>query len=263
MGTPTVGEHGLEPLRRARRAAEECELPLMVHIAFGPPEIGEVLELMRPGDVLTHCFTGLTMKLVDDDGRLYDHAQRAWDSGVIMDVGHGTGSFSFDTAEAVMSTGRRPEVISTDLHQLSVNGPAYDLPTCMSKLLHLGMPLRDVVRAASSRPAEILGIEREVGTLTPGSQADIAVFRLLPGRFPLYDIAGTMREADELLVNTLTVVGGTVLDPLPADPHAPWTADPIWPEAQKPFTELQSMYRDRGHTPAAMRAAAEAGGNDP
>jgi dihydroorotase len=257
MGTPTVGENGLEPLRRARRAAEECELPLMVHVAFGPPQIDEVLELMRPGDVLTHCFTGLTMKLVDDDGRLYDHAQRAWDSGVIMDVGHGTGSFSFETAEAVMSTGRRPEVISTDLHQLSVNGPAYDLPTCMSKLLHLGMPLRDVVRAASSRPAEILGLAPEVGTLAPGSQADIAVFRLLPGRFPLYDIAGTMREADELLVNTLTVMGGTVVDPLPAEPPAPWTADPIWPEAQKPFTELQSMYRDRGHTPAAMRAAAE------
>ena len=215
---------------------------------------------MRPGDILTHCFTGLTMKLVDDEGRLHDHAKRAWDAGVIMDVGHGTGSFSFQTAEAVLSTGRRPDVISTDLHQLSVNGPAYDLPTCMSKFLHLGIPLRDVVRAASSRPAEILGIEREVGTLRPGSQADIAVFRLLRGRFPLYDIAGEMREAEELLVNTVTVVGGTVVDPLPPDPPAPWTEHPIWPEAQKPFTELQSMYRDRGHTPAAMRAAAEASG---
>ena len=72
MGTPTVGDNGLEPLRLARRAADECELPLMVHIAFGPPEIEDVLELMRPGDILTHCFTGLTMKIVDDDGRLRD-----------------------------------------------------------------------------------------------------------------------------------------------------------------------------------------------
>ena len=70
MGTPTVGDNGLEPLRLARRAAEECELPLMVHIAFGPPEIEDVLALMRPGDILTHCFTGLSMKIVDDDGRL-------------------------------------------------------------------------------------------------------------------------------------------------------------------------------------------------
>jgi dihydroorotase len=257
IGTPTVGENGLEPLRRARRAAEECELPLMVHVAFGPPEIEDVLALMRPGDILTHCFTGLTMRIVDDDGGLYEFAKRAWDSGVIMDIGHGTGSFSFQTAEAVMSAGRCPDVISTDLHQLSVNGPAYDLPTCMSKFLHLGMSLRDVVRAATSRPAEILGMERQVGTLLPGSLADIALFRLLRGRFPLYDISGAMREAHGLLATTLTIVGGRSLDPLPAEPPAPWAEDPVWPEAQQPFTERQKLLRDLGHTPAAMRVAAE------
>ena len=111
MGTPTVGDNGLEPLRLARRAADKCELPLMVHIAFGPPGIDEVVALMRPGDILTHCFTGLTMKIVDDEGRLYDVARRAWDAGVVMDIGHGTGSFSYETAEALMSAGRRPDVI--------------------------------------------------------------------------------------------------------------------------------------------------------
>jgi dihydroorotase len=257
MGSPTVGEHGLEPLRRARRAAEECQLPMMVHIAFGPPEIGEVLELMRPGDILTHCFTGLTMKLVDDAGQMLDAAKRAWDSGVIMDIGHGTGSFSYDTAEALMSVGRRPEVISTDLHQLSINGPAYDLPTVMSKFLQLGMSLEDVVRATTSRPAEILGLERGVGTLQPGSPADIALFRLLQGNFPLYDIWGAMREGNRLLVNTRTIIGGRTLEPLPAEPSAPWARHPFWPEAQKPFTEKQQGLRDRGHTPEAMRAAAE------
>ncbi len=258
MGTPTVGENGLEPLRLARRAAEECELPLMVHVAFGPPAIEDVLSLMRPGDILTHCFTGLSMKIVDDDGSLYEVARRAWDSGVVMDIGHGTGSFSYETAEALMDVGRLPDVISTDLHQLSINGPAYDLPTCMSKFLQLGMSLEDVVRATTSRPAEILGLEREIGTLRPGSLADIAVFRLLPGRFPLYDIWGAMREAGALLVNTQTIVGGRLFEPLPAQPPAPWAAEPIWPEAQKPFTERQQALRDRGHTPAALRAAAEA-----
>ena len=77
MGTPTVGANGLEPLVRARQAAEECDLPLMVHVAFGPPELEAVLALMRPGDILTHCYTGLTMKIVDDDGRLHDFAKRA------------------------------------------------------------------------------------------------------------------------------------------------------------------------------------------
>jgi dihydroorotase len=257
MGTPTVGENGLEPLRRARRAAEECELPLMVHIAFGPPEIDDVLALMRPGDVLTHCFTGLSMKIVDDAGRLRDFAKRAWDSGVVMDIGHGTGSFSYETAEALMSAGRRPDVISTDLHQLSVKGPAYDLPSCMSKLLHLGMPLRDVVAATTVRPAEILGIQRDVGTLRPGSFADVALFRVLPGRFPLYDIWGVMREASRLIVNTLTIVGGRPLAPLPPEPPAPWAEDPIWPELQKELADRLQAMRDHGHTPAAMRAAAE------
>ncbi len=259
MGTPTVGANGLEPLRRARRAAEECDLPLMVHIANGPPAVEDVLELMRPGDILTHCFNGSTMKIVDDNGQIHDVARRAWDAGVIMDIGHGTGSFSFETAEALGAIGRRPDVISTDLHQLSVNGPAYDLPTCMSKFLALGMPLRDVVRAATSRPAEILGIEREVGTLRPGSHADIAVFRLHQGRFPFYDIWGNVRDGRELLANSVTVAGGRLLERLPVEPPAPWAEDPVWPEVLRPFTEQQALLRERGHTPEAMAAAAERG----
>ena len=103
-------------------------------------------------------------------------------------------------------------------------------------------------------------MDREIGTLRPGSLADVALFRLLPGRFPLYDIWGEMREADRLLVNTLTIAGGRPLDPLPPALPAPWAEDPIWPEAQKPFTERQQALRDRGHTPTAMRAAAEADG---
>lgn len=253
MGTPTVGENGLEPLRRARQAADECELPLMVHVAFGPPAIEDVIALLRPGDILTHCFTGLSMRLVDDDGRLHDFARRAWDAGVVMDIGHGTGSFSYSTAEALMAAGRPPDVISTDLHQLSINGPAYDLPTCMSKFLCLGMPLRDVVRATTVRPAEVLGLEAEIGTLRPGSAGDVALFRLVPGRFPLYDIWGEMRESDVLLLCTATVVGGALLELLPPTPPAPWATEPFWPEAQKPFTERQQGFRDLGHTPTHWR----------
>jgi dihydroorotase len=149
-------------------------------------------------------------------------------------------------------------VISTDLHQLSIKGPAFDLPTTMSKFLHLGMPLADVVRAATSRPAEVLGIDDEIGTLRPGSLADVAVFRLLPGRFPLYDIWGESREAENLLVNTLTLVGGRELEPLAPQRPAPWAQEPIWPALQKEFSDRLTEMRDRGHTPAALRAAAEA-----
>src|SRR3954452_4972626 len=227
----------------------------MVPVAFGPKAIEDVLALMRPGDILTHCFTGLTMKIVDDDGRLYDFARRAWDSGVVMDIGHGTGSFAYATAEALMAAGRKPDVISTDLHQLSIKGPAFDLPTTMSKFLHLGMSLPEVVRATTSRPAELLGLD--VGTLRPGAPADVALFRVLDGRFPLYDIWGEMREARRLLANTATIVGGRPLEPLPPQPPAPWAQHPVWPELQKEFSDRLEAMRELGHTPAAMRAAAE------
>ncbi|MGI8972970.1 MAG: amidohydrolase/deacetylase family metallohydrolase [Gaiella sp.] len=253
---PTFEGDVLEPLRRARRAADECELPLMVHIAFGPPAIEEVLPFLKPNDVLTHCFTGHAMKIVDAEGRLLESAKRAWDSGVVMDIGHGTGSFSFETAEAVMAAGRKPDVISTDLHQLSVNGPAFDLPTTLSKFIHLGMSLREAVEAATARPAAVLGLENEVGTLRPGSQADVALFRIHRGDFPLQDISGNVRHADQLLRNTATIVGGRLLERLPPAPGAPWTEEPIWPAVQHPFTEKQRQLRELGRTPDMMAAAA-------
>ncbi len=257
MGTPTVGENGIEPMRRARRAADECELPLMVHVTFSPPRIDEVLALMKPGDILTHCFTGLTMKIVDEEGRLFDFARRAWDGGVIMDVGHGAGSFSFASAEPLLAAGHKPDVISTDAHQLSVRGPMFDLPTCMSKFLALGMSLPEVVRAATSRPAEILGLERDVGTLRPGALADVAIMALHRGRFPFYDIAGDVREGRELLRCAQTIVNGRPLEPLPSPPPAPWV-EPLWPPAQVEFAEKQRRLHELGHYPDAMARTAEA-----
>jgi dihydroorotase len=255
IGNPDFAPDGLEPLRRARRAADECRLPLMVHISFGPPPVENVLPFLKPGDIVTHCCTGHPMRLVDGEGRLVEAARRAWDSGVVMDVGHGTGSFSFETAEALLAQGRKPDTISTDLHQLSVYGPAFDLPTTLSKFLHIGMSLREVIEAATVRPAGVLGLEREVGTLRPGSRADIALFRLFEGDFPLHDIHGNMRQARRLLRNTLTIVGGRPLERRAPEPRAPWT-DPIWPAAQVPFTEKQQALHDLGRTPDAMAAAA-------
>ena len=252
---PLVGDT-LEPLRRARQAADECELPLMMHIAFGPPSLEEVLPFLKPKDVLTHCFTGHAMKIVDDEGRLLDVATRAWESGVVFDVGHGTGSFSFETAEAVIGAGRKPDVISTDLHQLSVNGPTFDLPTTLSKFLHLGMSLAEVIEAATVRPAQVLGLEREVGTLQPGSRADVALFNVYEGSFPLQDIHGNVRNVERLLRNTVTIVGGRELERLPPPPRAPWTLEPIWPDVQIPFTEKQRELHEQGRTPDAMAAAA-------
>lgn len=240
----TIGENGLEPLRRAREAADRCELPLMVHIGGGPPELSEILDYMHPGDILTHCFTGRSMRIIDDDGNLLDVAKRAWDAGIIMDCGHGAGSFSFETAEKLIASGYKPDVISSDIHQLSVNGPLFDLPTCMSKFLALGMTLPDVVRAATSRPAEVLELQNEVGTLKPGALADVALFRVEQGRYPFYDVHMNMREGRELISNTLTIVNGKPLPYIGDNPPAPWIE----------LSEDQRLLIERGHTPSDLRS---------
>jgi dihydroorotase len=248
-----VGPNGIEALRRARAAADECELPLMVHIATGPPEIDEVLEHLQEGDILTHCFTGLSHRITTEDGALRESAKRALDRGVVFDIGHGAGSFSFEVAEQLLAADIRPDVISTDIHQLSINGPMYDLPTCMSKFLALGLPLEDVVRAATVRPAAVLALEHEAGALAVGARADIAVFALEKGTFPLYDIDMNHRDSPVLLRNTRTIVAGRPLAALPPQPPAPWIAPgPIWPDFEAELAAKQREVLDRGHTPEAL-----------
>ena len=238
----TVGDNGIEPLRRACLVAGQCDRPLMVHIGSGPPTIEQVLKLMRPGDILTHCTTGQTMRIVDAEGKLLDVAKRAWDSGILMDVGHGAGSFAFATIEPLIRTNHYPDVISSDIHQLSIHGPLFDLPTCMSKFLALGMSLPEVVRATTARPAEILGLQNEIGTLRPGALADVALFRMHHGRFPFYDVTMEMREGKHLLRNTLTILNGQLLQLLPEDASPPWIT----------MTENQETLITRGHTPTML-----------
>ena len=144
---------GIRPLELARELADRVGLPLMVHIGSGPPEIEEIAALLRPGDILTHCFTGGTHRIMTPDKRARASVRALHASGLILDIGHGTGSFSYAVAEAMLDQGILPDVISSDIHQLSVQGPMFDLPTTLSKFLNLGMSLSDVVERATARPA--------------------------------------------------------------------------------------------------------------
>jgi dihydroorotase len=238
----TTRNTGIAPLARAREAADRCELPLMVHIGNGPPTLDEVLRYMKPGDILTHCFTGGDMRIIDDHGRLRDDARRAWDSGVIMDIGHGAGSFSFETAEALVAEGYKPDVISSDIHQLSIHGPMFDLPTCLSKFMLLGMSFEETVEAATARPARIMGLQDEVGTLRPGALADVALFRIERGEHTFYDVHMNARRGKELVRNTLTIVNGRELPVTIDGPQAPWIE----------LSADQQALIERGHTPAAL-----------
>jgi dihydroorotase len=163
-----------------------------------------------------------------------------------MDVGHGAGSFSFETAEAMFEADYKIDVISSDIHQLSVHGPMFDLPTCLSKFLYLGMSLGEVIKAATSKPAEILGLTPELGSLKPGSYADLALFAVERGRFPLYDVHLNMREGTEMIRNTLTLVNGRPLPAKVPEPPAPWI------ELTERQREFDAGLRRRPSTPPAV-----------
>lgn len=204
-------ENALAALDRTVAAAEQLRLPLMVHIARRPPELHEILSRLRRGDIVTHCCTGRDNRLLSDTGRLREEAAQARERGVLLDVGHGQGSFNSGVAEKLLALGVYPDTISSDLHAANVNGPVYDLPTTLSKFLLLGMPLPEIVAAVTSRAAAALGRAGELGTLRPGAPADIAALRLESGRFTFMDSHGVELTSDQRLVNVLTVRAGAVL----------------------------------------------------
>jgi dihydroorotase len=259
MGDSTVGSNRIEPLKLAIRAGERCELPVMVHIAEAPPELSKILGVLRVGDIVTHCFTGLSMRLFDDSGRLLDVARRAIDAGVILDIGHGAGSFTFASAEAALAAGIRPQAISTDIHQVSAAGPMFDLPTCLSKFLALGTAISDVIAMATSGPARILGFS-DRGTLAPGALADIALFRMHEGHFALYDNIGAVRVGRQLLRNVVTIVGGRMLERTTPPPRAVWAEKWDRGGTNARIRTFQDQLRQRGHTPDQMCSCAAGGG---
>ena len=210
----TTAGNGIRPLQLARELADEVGLPLMVHIGSGPPTLDEIVHLLRPGDILTHCFTGGDHRILGTDRLVRSEIKDLHDRGLILDIGHGTGSFNYEVAEAMLEQGIMPDVISSDIHQMAVQGPMFDLPTTLSKFLNLGMSLPDVIARATSHPATAMR-KPELGTLRVGSQADIAVFRLESGDYTFYDSQMNARQGPTQLVSTITFVDGVPLPRIP------------------------------------------------
>jgi dihydroorotase len=181
-----IRDHDLEPLRRAIAIGEAAGIPVMMHIGYCPRPIGELLELLRPGDIVTHCFTGSDNTLAED-GRLGRGVHEARKRGVRFDIGHGSGSFSYRTAEIAIAEDFWPDTVSTDLHSLSVNGPVFDLPTTMSKLYGLGMPIGDVIESVTTRPAAMIGRSSTLGAIGIGRIADLALWEIEEGEFSFLD----------------------------------------------------------------------------
>ena len=196
----------------AVKAGTAANIPVMVdfgYFAKERPFYQLVLEKLRPGDMPTHCFRG-PVPWADSKGKLYDYLYAARKRGIKFDVGHGGGSFVFRNAAPAIAAGFYPDSISTDLHTGSMNGAMMDMPTTMSKMLALGMPLADVIRASTSNPAD--QIKRpELGRLSVGAVADVAVLRVLSGDFRYRDASEGGVTGRQRIVADLTLKDGRVV----------------------------------------------------
>ncbi|HTY78568.1 MAG TPA: amidohydrolase/deacetylase family metallohydrolase [Candidatus Bathyarchaeia archaeon] len=210
MTESVVGKNGLEPLKRAIRAAGMAgpQFRVMCHIGNAPGSISDLLDLLRPGDILTHAFSGAGNNIVQN-GQLVPAAKAAKQRGVIFDVGHGGGSFDYTVCEPALQQGAPPDTISSDLHGVSINTPGYPvLPNVMAKLLNLGIPLEEVVARATWEPAKIINRVPGLGTLQVGAPADISIFDLVDGPVEFVDTRNNKRTGTKKIVPWLTVKGG-------------------------------------------------------
>jgi dihydroorotase len=204
---------GLTPLFRAREAADAAGLPIMVHPQGAFCEsLDEILAVMKAGDILTHCFHGSTHGILDDGGQIRPAVRAARERGVVFDVGHGAGSFSWPVVESALAQGFSPTTISSDLHVYNVDGPVFDLATTVSKFLHLGLSLDDALAKVTAEPARVIGMSDRLGTLAQGAWGDAVLFDLEEGTFDLVDSKGERRLGHHRLVPRTVVKDGKVYE---------------------------------------------------
>ena len=225
-GRGISGSNDLVAVERAREAAEAVGLPMMMHISTTVTPIDQLLDLLRPGDLLTHSFrrSGTPESrdegILNSDGSLRASAADALERGALFDVGHGAGSFSFDTMEMAMEQDVLPNTISSDVHTYNVgterspiitpdgvlaDGPVYDLATTVSKFLYLGLSLEEAVRKCTATPAAVFGWDVEIGTLRVGAVGDVAIFEMQTGEHRFVDSYGAVRVGRQKLVPWRTI----------------------------------------------------------
>jgi dihydroorotase len=207
--------HEWEPTERAVAAGTQANIPVMVDFGGSRPPLSLktlFMEKLRPGDIFTHAYAALGSRerVVDDQGKVEPFAFEAQKRGIIFDVGHGGGSFAFEQAVPAMQQGFWPNSISTDLHIGSMNGGMKDMLNIMSKFLNMNMPLDRVIDCATWRPAQYIN-RPELGHLSEGAVADIAILRLHQGNFGFVDTKGKRMKGDQKLECELTIREGKVV----------------------------------------------------
>lgn len=184
-----TGGWDLTPVKLGKKLGRILKLPIMVHVGEPPPLYDDVLGLLTEGDIVTHCFNGKAGGSILEDEDLYRLAEQAAARGIVLDVGHGGASFSFDVAKAALERGLPPKTISTDLHNRSLDGAVWDMATTMSKLLSLGMKMEDVVTASTTAPRRAIGLEAD-GLLVKGRPAEFTLFDVVDADVTVKDSQG-------------------------------------------------------------------------
>lgn len=191
-GKLAAGENGEKVLDLALEWSAELGLPIMCHVDFSPPDIEHTLNLLRPGDIITHCCRPDPNSIVKD-GAMIDAAVQAKQRGVVFDIGHGMGGFSFDVCETAIRNNLEPDVISSDIHCISVHGPAHDLLTTINKLIALGMPTEKALKAATFNPANVIR-RPALGRIRVGDIANISILKTSSDPVDLKDATGAILQ---------------------------------------------------------------------
>ena len=217
-----------DPVERGVEAGTLADIPVMIDFGGIEPELSLetlLMEKLRPGDIFTHTFGHVTgrIPIVNDEGKLEPYVWDAQKRGIIFDVGHGGGSFRFDQAVPAMEQGFRPNTISTDLHTGSMNGGMKDMLNVMSKFLNMGMNLQQVIEASTWKPAQVIN-RPDLGHLSAGAAADIAVFSVRTGNFGFIDVQRKRMDGSQKLECELTIREGSVVYDLNG------ISSPIWNE---------------------------------
>jgi dihydroorotase len=198
----------LECLKRAVAAAQASRVPIMAHIDDSYSPLPSILKMLRKGDVFTHCFNGHSHGVLDANGKIIPEVLEARQRGILFDSAQGVHHLAFDVTQKCLEQNFMPDTIGTDLSVGSVRAPGFDLPSMVSKFLAMGMNLDNAIERVTIKPARVFDYGVELGTLRPGTEADIGIFELRDGRFEFFDSEGQMLVGRQNLVNAGTVRRG-------------------------------------------------------
>lgn len=204
-----------DPVQRMVAAGNLADIPTMIDFGGNSPPLSLerlLMQELRPGDIFTHCFANVRsrMAIVDENGKLRPFVPEAQKRGIIFDVGHGGGSFVFGQAIPAIEQGFKPNSISTDLHTGSMNSGMKDFINVMSKMLNIGMSVEEVVECSTWLPAKYIK-RQELGHLSVGAEADVAILNLKRGDFGYTDVRGSKINGDQKLECEVTIKGGEVV----------------------------------------------------